>query len=146
MKPITPEQLAHGIFGLGCGPYPERPGSKERGGESEKAANAIAPIAADLRGKGARLFFDGYPAGFTADEVASQLRVSPFSMRPRITELYQAGLIRKSDERRRNRSLMTATVWIATEVLVGERTIAATIDEGVNPSLIPGASADGGMA
>lgn len=96
------------------------PGSKEKGGASCDAAAKIAPIAADQRGQIARFFFETFPNGHTADEVAAHFRVSPLSARPRISELYQVGLIRKTGERRRNRSTMSAAVWAASALLVGE--------------------------
>ncbi|SFO74166.1 hypothetical protein SAMN05216330_104447 [Bradyrhizobium sp. Ghvi] len=141
MKRVDPEQLVRDIWNLACGPYPDRPGAKERGGTSEESANAIAPLAADLRGKFAKHFFETHPLTWTADECADRFQVSPFSARPRISELRNAGLIKPSGERRRNRtSTHFATAWIATDLLVGTDT------DGVTPPLIPDAAIDGGAS
>lgn len=113
------------------------PGSKEKGGASCDAAAKIAPIAADQRGQIARFFFETFPSGHTADEVAAHFRVSPLSARPRISELYQVGLIRKTGERRRNRSTMSAAVWTATALLVGEDAVRAAEQ---SAQLLPGLS------
>ncbi|WP_051448267.1 hypothetical protein [Bradyrhizobium sp. WSM1417] len=99
--------------------------SKERGGCSEEAGIQKAPVAADQRGQIAQFFFKNFPQGFTADEVAAHLKFSPFSARPRISDLHQVGLIRKTSERRRNRSAMTASVWVATALLVGQDAVRA---------------------
>ncbi|MGY4237307.1 DNA-binding transcriptional regulator LsrR (DeoR family) [Bradyrhizobium sp. USDA 4449] len=130
MKRVDPEQLVRDLWGL-----KKTLGSKEKGGASEDAAKAVAPLAADQRGRFAKFYYDTFPSGWTADEVAAQFNVSPFSARPRISELHQVGLIKKTNERRRNRSCQTATVWVATELLVGERAVAAA--EGLNPGVIP---------
>lgn len=115
---MTPEKLAETLLN-------QVPGSKEKGGASQDAGNEIAPVAADLQRKFARHFHDNFPRGFTADEIGACFRASPLSARPRISELHKAGLIKKTAERRRNRSTMTAAVWIATALLVGERAVAA---------------------
>ena len=83
MKRVDPEQLVRDIWNLARGPYPDRPGAKERGGTSEKSASKIAPLAADFRGKFAKHFFDTHPLAWTADQCAERFQVSPFSARPR---------------------------------------------------------------
>lgn len=47
----------------------------------------------------------------TADETAEILRESPLAIRPRFSELNQAGAIVDTGERRKNRSGNTAKVW-----------------------------------
>lgn len=47
----------------------------------------------------------------TADEVASLLSLSVLSVRPRITELRNAGLIEKTGQRRKNASGSKTYVW-----------------------------------
>lgn len=49
--------------------------------------------------------------GATADELAIALRRSPFTTRPRCTELQKMGLIRDSGARRKNFSGRNAIVW-----------------------------------
>ena len=52
-------------------------------------------------------------SGVTADEVAELLGRSVLAVRPRVSELYDIGLIRDSGERRRNASGINAKVWIS---------------------------------
>jgi predicted ArsR family transcriptional regulator len=51
------------------------------------------------------------PAGLTADEIAAALEESVLAVRPRVSELFHAGLIEKTGERRRNQSGLSAHVW-----------------------------------
>jgi predicted HTH transcriptional regulator len=89
--------------------YPYMPGSKERGGTSEAAAQAIAPAASYLRGRVLACLSERGPA--TADECAARLDLDILSIRPRFSELAHLGLIVKTGERRPNRSGALANVW-----------------------------------
>ena len=51
------------------------------------------------------------PAGLTADEIAARLDESVLAVRPRVSELFHAGLIAKTGERRPNASGLAAHVW-----------------------------------
>ena len=51
------------------------------------------------------------PAGLSADEIAAKLEESVLAVRPRVSELFHAGLIEKTGERRRNASGLHAHVW-----------------------------------
>jgi predicted ArsR family transcriptional regulator len=51
------------------------------------------------------------PAGLTADEVAARLGESVLAVRPRVSELFHAGLIEKTGDRRANASGLAAHVW-----------------------------------
>lgn len=53
-----------------------------------------------------------HPDGATADEIAIELRRSPFTVRPRCTELGRMGLIHDSAARRKNASGRNAIVWV----------------------------------
>lgn len=94
--------------------YPKAPGFKE-GTTSREAAQNIAGRAAHIRGLVTNLYVDSYPAGFTADEAARLLRVSFLSIRPRVSELHASGMLDKTDERRKNESGQSASVWRASE-------------------------------
>lgn len=87
------------------------PGFKEIGGTSEEAAKAIAERAPTLRAQALHLLRQTYPMGLTADEVARSLGETPFAMRPRVTELFNSGLVQKGPDRRINRSGRQAWVW-----------------------------------
>jgi predicted ArsR family transcriptional regulator len=51
------------------------------------------------------------PRGLTADEIAAALDESVLAVRPRVSELFHAGLIEKTGERRPNASGLCAHVW-----------------------------------
>jgi len=53
-----------------------------------------------------------HPDGATADEIAAALKHSPFTIRPRVTELQKMGQIRDSGQRRANVSGRNAIVWV----------------------------------
>ena len=94
--------------------YPDSPGFK-KAGTSEAAATATLPRAGTLR----RRVYDtlaAAPEGLTADEIAGRLGETPFSIRPRVTELLQSGLVLEGRATRRNRSGRQASVWYAAAV------------------------------
>jgi predicted ArsR family transcriptional regulator len=51
------------------------------------------------------------PCRLTADEIAAKLDASVLAVRPRVSELFHAGLIEKTGERRPNASGLNAHVW-----------------------------------
>lgn len=99
--------------------YPNAPGFKV-GGTSQEAAGRMAPAAKTLRAR-ALACIARAPRGLTADEVAAELRASPFAVRPRVTELNRLGLIERAEGRGRNTSGMTATIWRLAKPLGFER-------------------------
>jgi predicted ArsR family transcriptional regulator len=92
-------------------PYPVGPGSKERGGTSEEAAERIASRAETVRLQVLALLRAG--GKLTADEIAKKLKLSVLSVRPRVSELAARGLIERTGGRRQNQSGMNAAVWRA---------------------------------
>jgi hypothetical protein len=90
--------------------YPNAPGFKTAGGASQEAAAAVASRVPRLRGIVLAAFHDA-PAGLTADEAAEMLSLSILSVRPRVAELHRLGELRPAEERRKNSSGMSATVW-----------------------------------
>lgn len=90
--------------------YPDHPGFKASG-PSEEAANAIAGVAGTLRDQ-VREVIAGSPAGITADDVAHKLNRSILSVRPRVSELRRLGEIRHSGSRGKNKSGMSASLWV----------------------------------
>lgn len=89
--------------------YPNAPGYKVSG-PSEMAARAVATPAKILLWK-VKACLSEMRGGATADEIAAELGASPLSVRPRVSELNRLGLIEKTEQRRKNASGMTATVW-----------------------------------
>jgi len=120
MKHSPPEQLVGDLFDRGEPFYPAFPGAAKGSDTSRDAAEAIAPVASNWRGKVARLYAEKFPSDFTADEAARELNATPFMIRPRVTELGAAGLIERTGERRRNPdSTLNAAVWRAAALLLG---------------------------
>lgn len=117
----SPEQLTRDLFDRGEPGYPATPGFRKGSDTSKEAAEAIAPVASTLRGRVARLFKESFPDSFTADEAAKALNLSPFAIRPRVTELSAAGLLEKTGERRSNpHSTMRAHCWRAAGPLLDQ--------------------------
>ena len=90
--------------------YPHYPGAADRE-TSIAAAEAIAPKANTLKRQCLQAFAAGPASGLTADECAEVMEKSPFSIRPRVTELARIGAIEDSETRRTNLSGKTAIVW-----------------------------------
>lgn len=74
------------------------PGFKERGGTSQQAAETIKHRAKYLREKIMDLMQTH--DDLTADECAALLNENILSIRPRCSELFMAGKLRKTDKRR----------------------------------------------
>lgn len=89
--------------------YPFLPGFKT-GGASEAAAKSVEPITGDLR---QRVYSEIVRGEGTADEIASRLKISLLSVRPRVAELVKLGRIEDSGKQRPNTSGRKATVWKA---------------------------------
>src|SRR5580765_5125040 len=94
-----------------CDRYPDTPGYKEKGGTSEASAEAMLGRANTLRRRALECFIKVSPRGLTADQVADACGVTVLAMRPRITELFLAGWIEKTDMTRQNISGHQARVW-----------------------------------
>lgn len=92
---------------LGDTPYPYHPGSKT-GGTSAQAADAIAPRAGTLK---ALCLAEITKQIGAPDEIAQRLGRSVLSIRPRITELVQMGLVRKTGQKYTNISGQQADVY-----------------------------------
>lgn len=80
------------------------------------AAEAIRPRAATLRQHCLREIERAGRDGLTADECAKRLDETVLAIRPRFTELRDAGQIVDSGARRTNDSGRSATVWISKQV------------------------------
>jgi len=100
-------ELFQNIGGTLVPAYPFQPGFKQ-GGTSMEAAQSMSERAPTLRDR-VLAVLTRKPA--TADELADALGETPFSIRPRCTELVRMGRITETNERRRNESGRMATVW-----------------------------------
>ena len=79
-----------------------------------EAMNAMAGRASVIRAQALEAVRTTGRCGMTPDECAQYLRLTVLAVRPRFTELKQAGLIAATGERRRNASGSTAAVYAAT--------------------------------
>lgn len=80
---------------------------------SEAAARSMTWPASVLHVQVRRAIELAGGSGLTADEAAASLHRSPLAVRPRVTELRQAGAIADSGRRRANASGRNAAVWIS---------------------------------
>jgi len=91
--------------------YPEGPGWRDNEA-SIAAAEAVAADAPTIRGRVLRAIAGAWlTGGLTADEAAARLALTPFTVRPRVTELRVMGKVVDSGLKRRNESGLLATVW-----------------------------------
>jgi hypothetical protein len=63
--------------------------------------------------------FKDAAGGMTADQAAAVLDLPILSVRPRVAELHRLGELRRTEERRKNTTGMTATVWRVADALPG---------------------------
>jgi hypothetical protein len=94
--------------------YPDAPGHR-RVETSVAAANDLAPKLGRLQRLAEAAIRRAGSEGLTADELASQLSLSRWSIQPRTTELKLKGLIRDSGETRLNDTGKQAIVWVVAD-------------------------------
>lgn len=87
--------------------YPNSPGFK-REGTSKLAAETFASEDDKLRDQVMKVLSLG---DYTSDEIAVRLKRTPFSIRPRVSQLFTQGKIADTGQRRKNESGHQATVW-----------------------------------
>ena len=80
---------------------------------SRAAAEAIEPDVSTLRGKVFAFIRGRGTEGATDDEVQVALNMNPSTERPRRIELWNMGLVSRTDRTRPTRSSRQAHVWIA---------------------------------
>ena len=91
--------------------YPAGPGWKEPT-TSLEAARAASKTAKNLRDQILRLL-TVTPEPLSADQIAVRLKRSPFGIRPRVSELARLGKIKRTGDRAKNESGMSAHKWRA---------------------------------
>ena len=100
-----------GVDGHAAGFRPE-PGRVPAPGQfidtRRAALEAIEPEAENLREQCLMLL---QSSDYSADELATMLRRSPLAIRPRVAELHNLGLVRKSGSYHKNDSGRPAVVW-----------------------------------
>jgi predicted ArsR family transcriptional regulator len=88
--------------------YPQAPGYRQTD-TSKAAADSMKPTSALLQGCVVAALTRHGP--MTADECAIALNLDKLSVRPRLTELKEAGRVEDTGTRRRNESGRSAIVW-----------------------------------
>jgi biotin operon repressor len=92
--------------------YPDAPG--HRGADTSVAAAAdVAVKLGRLQRMAEAAIRQAGPDGLTADELASSLDLSRWSIQPRTSELRRKGVVVDSGRRRLNTTGKQAIVWIA---------------------------------
>jgi transcription initiation factor IIE alpha subunit len=99
--------------------YPYSPGS-QKVDTSIEAAELIKEGAETIRRKVFDVICNKGIFGATADEVADLLALSPFTVRPRVTELYKQGKIERKDKRK-NASDRLAYVYVVSKKHINEQ-------------------------
>jgi predicted ArsR family transcriptional regulator len=94
--------------------YPVAPGYKKEG-TSQIAAGRTRGRAVILREAVLQALRTG---DMTADECAKAINETPFSVRPRFSELLKLGKIETTGARRKNESGHTADVWRVKRIVV----------------------------
>lgn len=90
--------------------YPFSPGHKKVD-TSIEAAESMMEKAETIRNKVLNVITNKGNFGATADEVAELLNYSPFTVRPRVTELFKLNKIERKDKRK-NLSNKAAYVYV----------------------------------
>lgn len=90
--------------------YPRRPGYRDHS-TSREAAIKMRSRSETLR-EVVRELLRRNPSGLTVHEGAALADAMVPAIQPRFSELHALGEIKRSDERRRNASGMTAAVWV----------------------------------
>lgn len=93
--------------------YPEGAGYRHGSDASMDGARAINPKRETLCLAHYQRIFETGARGLTADEIAAEISVEAYLIRPRLTDLQKAGSIVKSGERRMGAHGVANTVWIA---------------------------------
>ncbi len=100
--------------------YPDVPGARPAD-TSIAAAESIADGATRLRERVLAAIREAGALGLTPDEAAAQLELTPFTTRPRFSELARMQLISDSGFRRANTSGRKAIVWWVAETTPNQR-------------------------
>lgn len=125
----TPQLSMFAVLDTAQPSYPRSPGFKGLP-TSAAAAEHISDKASGLRGL-VLTILRNHPSGLTPDEVAEKAQVDRLSIRPRCSELLNAGKIVATAMRRKNASGLSAAV-----LRLSPSTIVAVLDQ-ENPAARP---------
>jgi predicted transcriptional regulator len=100
--------------GINMKQYPLSAGYKEEG-TSKSAAELIDAGVKTIREQVFYAIINKGNYGATADEVAELLNLTPFTVRPRVTELFKLNKIKRTNTRRKNSSGLNAYVYVVSK-------------------------------
>ena len=96
--------------------YPNSPGYRQNAPETSKeAAEAIAPMARNHRDQIFAILKGAYPDSRSSDQIAAEIGLSPYSVRPRVSELLAGGKVERTDDRTKNSGGRTVMLWRAAQ-------------------------------
>jgi predicted ArsR family transcriptional regulator len=94
--------------------YPDHPGYRRNSPEtSQEAADAIAPMARNHRDQILAVFKAAYPDSRSSEQIAEVIGISPYSVRPRVSELVAGGKVERTDDRVKNEGGRSVVLWRA---------------------------------
>jgi predicted ArsR family transcriptional regulator len=94
--------------------YPDSPGYRHNAPEtSREAAEAIAPMARNHRAQVLAVLKEAYPESRSSDQIAYAIGLSPYIVRPRVSELQAAGKVERTDDRAKNNGGRSVVLWRA---------------------------------
>lgn len=93
--------------------YPDHPGTKAGSPETAyKAAERVEGVARTYRDM-ILAALQAEPAGLCSDEIGKRIGISQYAVRPRVSELYRAGKVARTEERTKNAEGNTVMIWRA---------------------------------
>lgn len=94
--------------------YPDHPGYRRNAPEtSREAADAIAPMARNHRDQILAVIKDAFPESRSSEQIAIAIGLSPYSVRPRVSELVAGGKVERTDDRVKNDGGRSVVLWRA---------------------------------
>lgn len=94
--------------------YPNHPGYRSNAPEtSREAADAIAPMARNHRDQILALIKAAYPESRSSEQIGQAIGLSPYSVRPRVSELVAGGKVERTDDRIKNDGGRSVVLWRA---------------------------------
>lgn len=94
--------------------YPDSPGYRRNAPEtSREAAEAVAPMARNHRDQILAVIKAAWPDSRSSDQIAAEIGLSPYSVRPRVSKLLAGGKIERTDDRIKNSGGRSVVLWRA---------------------------------
>lgn len=92
--------------------YPDSPGYRRNAPEtSREAAAVIAPIAGNHRDKVLAALAEAHPESLCSEQIGEKVGLTPYAVRPRISELFADGQIERTEDRTKNEGGRSVMLW-----------------------------------